>query len=317
MNLKQSLSLFLLIACPLLTFGQVLNIASIFKPGVRVGYTFQPTTSIAEGTDFGMERWQVNLIIPGKTEAEVNIKKLNAGFRQHFFTFNGGLRQIESGNVASDLQVANFALGVTGIKAGIRRGAWAYSLNAGVLQDVNADPFATAYFVGGFARFRIRGIHRQSALGVAMAADGNRLLVFPVLGIRRRLVPRLHLNLLLPVSAGATFRAADNLRFDVSTGFTSLRAGLAVDSANSAFNPTPDILSWTALTTSVKAKVRFSSNMLLVLSAGVHQRTKLEFNRSDAQSITFEGQQLPYVKAEVRINFGKSPLGSQLFGNDF
>lgn len=317
---KQLQTLFLGLTLCLFTTAiqaQYVGFTSLFRPGARVGVQYMPSDLLDETNQFGYSQIRTALIVPLSGGADLNLKKLRASAQQSFLNFNAGIRQYELNNLGIQRELGNFSLGLTGVKAsvGIGTGIWAYTVQAGFLQSLESSGGRAPFAMAALLKIKIKGLNRQNFFGGGLVYAGKRLLPIPLIGIRRKLAKKLHLTALFPVQLDITKKFSKSSRLSwlsAVNGFSSTlqpNAGAITQEA---------LFSFSSFRSSFIYQLRASGNLKLFFEAGMNLFGQAQIYDSDRENKLFDydAHFTPYAGITARFNFGKSILGSQMFGND-
>ncbi len=304
--------------------AQILGLNSIFRPGVKVGAVWIPEGTLADSSTFGMQRLFINTIIPLKTKVDADFKlselrKADLKLRQSFLTLNAGMRQL-SGNLAGDMRVMNAAVGITGVRASLKKGVVFYTVNVGFVQKPEALSDLHPYFMGAVGKLKIKGLRKQNIYGLALAYQwGGIPLPIPLIGWNRPLSKNWSVAILLPASAQVSHKIARRVKSTYAVNLTSFRAGLGQNAASSNILQQPTFqysqvqINW-QLDAKLSSRVAFFSEVGYAPYRNANFRNAVP-NQDDAPAkVGFVGI---YACGGLSFNLGKSPINAQLFGNDF
>lgn len=302
--------------------AQSFGLEALFRPGLRMGATISPAVQVDDSINFQLSNYRMGLIVPIGGQLSLDIKDLKASAHQHFWTLNAGVRQVELEGIVTDKSLYNFTTGVTGAFAGTGKGIWGYTANVGIVQSFSLSDEYNPFFIGGIAKIKIRGIHKQDYYGLLAVYSGARFFPLPIIGFRRKLFEGAHLNLLLPIQADIDYKPHKNIQFVLRTGFGGFRTWMEVDSTAAIFDEQPlareqAVLAFGNITSALEFRYRFNANFKLILEGGYFAPARLSL-RQDQQTehTVFSTPAVPYGRIAFRYNFGKAPINAQLFGND-
>jgi len=298
------------------TQAQSVGFTSLFRPGARIGVQYMPTDLINEDNAFGYRQVRTTLIVPLGGGASLDLKKLKASAQQSFLTFNTGLRQYELETVGLQTEVANFSLGFTGMKAsvGLGTGIWVYSVHAGFLQSLEETGKRTPFAMAALLKIKIKGVNRQNFFGGAVVYAGKQWFPIPLLGIRRKLAKKLHLTALFPVKLDISKKFSKTSRLSwlrTVNGFSApLKGGVS--------NLQDQLFSFGSFRSSFIYQLRLSKSLRLLFEGGANLFGKVQLYDENRENklLEYDAHFTPYAGITARFNFGKSLLGSQMFGND-
>ncbi|MGB0524398.1 MAG: DUF6268 family outer membrane beta-barrel protein [Flammeovirgaceae bacterium] len=296
--------------CP----AQYVGLTSLFRPGARVGVQYMPTDLVEKEVPFGYSQLRSTLIIPMGGAANLDLKKLKASARQQFLTFNFGARQYELGNQGTKREVGNFSLGFTGVSLSTNSGIWAYTVHAGILNDFaiqEQQPFAMAAVM----KIKIKGLNRQDFFGGGLIYAGKRLFPVPLIGIRRKLAKKLHITAIFPVQIDLSKKLSKRTRLSWLNTWNGFSTNMEYVTNGSPQNA---LFAFSALRSSLIFQWKLSNNLRLMLEGGMNTWSNVRVfdSNRDNEWVDADANFTPYVGVTARFNFGKSLVGSQLFGND-
>lgn len=312
------------------SWGQNLGIGFLFRPSVRVGAQAIPQQPVGDSLSFGVNRTFANFVIPlgGSAEVEVDLKRLkkleikkglNAKVQQHFLTINSGLRQFQ-GNYAKPTRHAyNFGVGLTGIKASLRRGLWFYTTNLGIIQSTAQSEGFHPYFLGAGGIIFVKGLRKQTVLGAGLTYWRGGFLPFPLLGITRPLGKKFTMELLLPAQAQVRYKAHKKAELRAFVGLQSFAAGLGA-APPSWLNEAETgnyFLRFSEVRTSLIAEWKVKKRMAFFFEAGATTLAQLDLFR-EGESLHDEAYPIaPFLGVSMQMGLGRAPISTKVFGNDF
>ncbi len=322
-KLSYSLLFFFLFLIPFKSHSQNIGLGFLFRPNMTIGTAIVPTQNVEDSLKFGINRFYANLVIPLSGKLKLDIRNINASFTQHFLTLNTGLRLPQGNLVEENTKIYNFSAGITGVHANIRSGVWFYTLNGGIVQDIQKLNQISPFFTAAGAYIRVKGIYKHNIYGVALLYQYERFLPIPILGINRRYNKKWSLELLLPAQGAMRYKFSKKFRAGVLVGFGSFRAGV-----NPSTNITlPNLgnkgnlnLNYTELKVTSVAELKIKNGIFLSGEAGISTARTLSFLRTSENQISFGASTVPYGAINLHIDLQKSkisPISSRLFGNDF
>ncbi|WP_375559586.1 DUF6268 family outer membrane beta-barrel protein [Bernardetia sp. OM2101] len=303
--------------------SQNIGLGFLFRPNITLGTAIVPTQNVDDSLKFGMNRFYANLVVPLSGKLKLDLKNINASFTQHFLTVNTGLRLPQGNLVEENTKIYNFSAGITGVHANIRSGVWFYTLNGGIVQDVQKLNESSPFFTAAGAYIRVKGIYKHNIYGVALLYQYERFLPVPILGINRRYNKKWFLELLLPAQGAMRYQFSKKFKAGVLVGLGSFRAGV---------NPSTTIilpnlggkgnlnLNYTELKITSVAELKIKNGIFLSSELGVSTARSLSFLRTSDNQIDFGASTVPYGAINLHIDLQKSktsPISSRLFGNDF
>ena len=299
--------------------GQTFGLASLFKPGMRVSGGFVPEVDLSDSLSMGFSGAAVTAVVPLKGDVSIDIKKLKASASAAFWTIGARARMLTfngTGDGVPENRLAyTFGTGVTGVTAGTGRGVWAYSVNIGLLQDPGVKSTYQPYAAAGLLRVKIKGVHRQNFFGVGAAWNGRTFIPVPILGARRKLAKGMHVTVLLPIQADITWKPVKKFEIDLWNRLASFRTSFLY--RPSVGEEEDRMLNYRSLNTSLVAQYKFSGKFKLIAEGGYSYLRNLGFETTDKEDIVeYTSNAVPYVRVSARLNFGSSPVASQLFGTD-
>lgn len=305
------------------SYSQRIGLGFLFRPNLTVGTAIIPTQKVEDSLKFGINRFYANMVVPLSGKLKLDIKNINASFTQHFLTINTGLRLPQGDLVEENTRIYNLSAGITGVHANIRSGVWFYTLNGGIVQDIQKLDKSSPFFTAAGAYIRVKGIYKHNIYGVALLYQYERFLPVPILGINRRYNKKWFLELLLPAQGAMRYQFSKKFKAGVLVGFGSFRAGV---------NPSnritlPDLgsegnlnLNYTELKITSVAELKIKNGIFLSSEIGISTARRLSFLRTSENQINFGASTVPYGAINLHIDLQKSktsPISSRLFGNDF
>ena len=299
--------------------GQGIGISSLFKPGVRVGLSTYPEAAVTDSLNVGFSTARFSAIVPLGGKVQLDWKKLDAKVSQAFLNMSAGVCQVElTGSGPRDLY--RFTIGVTGVKAGLGKGIWAYTANVGLIHDYGVDQQYRPFGAAGIMRVRVKGIHKQNFFGAGIAV--NRFIVpVPIWGLRRKIVKRTHLMLLLPIQADVNWKPGNKLQFSWWNRWHNFSSTLLTNPGNplqSMVFP-QHWMTYRSLQTSVVGQYKVGNKARIIVEGGLSYFRGLRFDTLNGRDelLNESVDPAPFARVAVHVNIGKSPIGSQLFGSDF
>ena len=208
------------------SYSQRIGLGFLFRPNLTIGTAIVPTQNVEDSLKFGINRFYANLVVPLSGKLKLDIKNINASFTQHFLTLNTGLRLPQGNLVEENTKIYNFSAGITGVHANIRSGVWFYTVNGGIVQDIQKLNESSPFFTAAGAYIRVKGIYKHNIYGVALLYQYERFLPVPILGINRRYNKKWFLELLLPAQGAMRYQFSKNFKAGVLVGLGSFRAGV-------------------------------------------------------------------------------------------
>ena len=305
--------------------SQNIGLGFLFRPNITLGTAIVPTQNVEDSLEFGMNRFYANLVIPLSGKLKLDIRNINASFTQHFLTVNTGLRLPQGNLVEENTKIYNFSAGITGVHANIRSGIWFYTVNGGIVQDIEKLNQISPFFTAAGAYIRVKGIYKHNVYGVALLYQYQRFLPIPILGINRRYNKKWFLELLLPAQGAMRYQFSKKFKAGVLVGFGSFRAG--VNPSNRISLPDLNLgnkgnlnLNYTELKITSVAELKIKNGIFLSSEIGISTFRTLSFLRKAENQFNFGASTVPYAAINLHIDLRKSklsPISSRLFGNDF
>lgn len=319
---KAIVTLGLLLLTTAASYAQNFGLQSLFRPGLRLGTTYAFDSDINDTLSFGMTKYRMGLVVPLSGGLSLDLKNLKASVKQDFLTVNAGFRDIRMDGLLSSPHVYSFTAGVTGIRAGTNNGIWGYTVNAGIVQDLEFSSSNNLFFLAGAVKLKIHGLHKQNYYGLIAVYNGGRFLPVPILGIRRKLFDGAHLNVLLPAQVDITYKPVDDVKMTLKSSIGGFRNWTRVDTSKAIFSELNDtdqaILGFANLTHSLEIEYKVSGNTRIILDGGVYAPARVSFNKDVRNDYhAFDPTVVPFVRIAIKFNLGKSLIGSHMFGNDF
>ncbi|WP_338812170.1 DUF6268 family outer membrane beta-barrel protein [Bernardetia sp. Wsw4-3y2] len=305
--------------------SQNIGLGFLFRPNITLGTAIVPTQNVEDSLKFGINRFYANLVVPLSGKLKLDLKNINASFTQHFLTVNTGLRLPQGNLVEDNTKIYNFSAGITGVHANIRSGVWFYTVNGGIVQDIQKLNESSPFFTAAGAYIRVKGIYKHNIYGVALLYQYERFFPVPILGINRRYNKKWFLELLLPAQGAMRYQFSKNFKAGVLVGLGSFRAG--VNSSTSITLPSLTSggkgnlnLNYTELKITSVSELKIKNGIFLSSEIGVSTARSLSFLRTSDNEISFGASTVPYGAINLHIDLQKSktsPISSRLFGNDF
>ena len=229
---------------------------------------------------------------------------------------------IRMGSILSSPHVYSFTAGITGIRAGTNNGVWGYTVNAGIVQDLEFASSSNLFFLAGAVKLKIHGLHKQNYYGLVGIYSGGRFLPVPVFGIRRKLFDGAHINILLPAQADITYKPTDDVRIMLKTSIGGFRNWTKIDTTSAMFSDVDQsdqaILAFANLTHSLELEYRIAKNVRIVADGGIYAPAQIGFHEDiSSEYHTFDSTIMPFARLSFKFDLGKSLIGSHMFGNDF
>lgn len=303
--------------------SQNIGLGFLFRPNITLGTAIVPTQNVEDSLKFGINRFYANLVVPLSGKLKLDIKNINASFTQHFLTLNTGLRLPQGNLVEENTKIYNFSAGITGVHANIRSGVWFYTVNGGIVQDVQKLNESSPFFTAAGAYIRVKGIYKHNIYGVALLYQYERFLPVPILGINRRYNKKWFLELLLPAQGAMRYQFSKSFKAGLLVGLGSFRAGVSPSTSIVL----PNLggkgnlnLNYTELKITSVAELKIKNGIFLSGEAGISTARSLSFLRTAENQIDFGASTVPYGAINLHIDLQKSktsPISSRLFGNDF
>ncbi|TAF32597.1 MAG: hypothetical protein EAZ57_07825 [Cytophagales bacterium] len=302
------------------TFSQTLGLTNLFKSSIKTGVVFIPEGNIGDSSaTFGMRRFFLNSIIPLKTKIDAEfklseLKKADLKARQSFLTANVGWREL-SGSISGNLSIANASVGITGVRASLRHGVVFYTANIGFVQNAEHLEAFHPYFLGAVGRLKVKGLRKQNVYGLVLAYQWGLPLPIPILGWNRPLGKNWSMSILLPVSAQVSHRLSPRVKSAYVLNINSFRAGLIPNTAQTKLREIPTFM-YSQLQLNWQLDVKISSRVALFTELGYtpFRQANIEPLLLRESNQSFMGV---YGMGGLNFNIGKSPVNSQIFGNDF
>jgi len=294
-------------------FSQQIGLNWLFQTGFRAGWQAQSPQNFSDSLQFSLQNFHVSAIIPLSGKVNLDIKKVDLKAQQTFLTMQAGLRQTQFGQLAPKPNLYNIGIGFTHIRASIWNGFWLYYANMGVLRDLESSQ-NDAFFVGAFAKIKVRGLRKQNIYGVALSYTFGNLLPIPLLGFNRKLSKNWDMNLLLPLQAAFIYRFSQKTAIHLQSQIQFFRV-----SVKSLENWTKNSsqLSFQEIRTGVLLRQKIAKNRRLLAEIGWSDARSLDFWDKENQLV--QKNRLNgglYWNFSLQFDVGNSPIGSQLFGNN-
>ncbi len=296
--------------------AQSFGMSRFFRTGMRLTSYYLPEMNLNDSTTFGIHTMNCAFVIPVGGNLNLNLRELNVKFQQTFLTTNFGMRFIQT-NLIDNQQLYNAALGITHVRASLKNGFWFYSANLGMIEDKNYLHKVHPYFLGAFAKIKVQGLRKHTIFGVALTYNSGVFLPVPILGINRKLAKKWDINVLLPVEIALIYHPSKRLDINTKLYFSTFDA--RTGNFMPRFNLSDQIATMTyrEIRAGVRADYKISGKYRLFLEAGTVGFRNLQFAQNQELSIEYTPNFSPYAQLSFHLDFGKSPIGSQLFGNEF
>lgn len=295
--------------------AQYIGFASLFRPGARIGIQYMPSDVLENEGNFGYSQIRSTLIVPMGGGANLDLKKLSASAKQQFLTFNLGARQFQMGDLGLRYELGNASIGFTGMSASTKSGIWAYTIHAGAIQDFKNTNNTTPFAMAALLRIKVKGINRQNFFGGAIVYAGKRAIPIPLIGLRRKLAKKLHVTAIFPAQIDLTKKFSKRIRLswlNAVNGFSS------TVELNSPIQQGNALLAFSSFRSSLILQWKLSKSLRLFFEGGMNTFGQIQVFEEDRSNklVSYNANFTPYAGLTARFNFGKSLLGSQLFGND-
>lgn len=303
--------------------AQSLSLPFLFKTGYRINYLYLPEQNNVD-IRYQMQQVQFQSMFSLKSKASLelanfNFSKMDVGFRQTFLSINAGVRFFDS-NITPEIRTfGNLSLGLTHIRAGIRKGVWLYMANIGTVQDLNAINTIQPFGVVGVANIGILGLKKQNIFGAALAyTQAGRFLPVPIIGFNRQLSNKWDFNLLLPVSLAFNYQWNNktNIRLRVNPQFFQVN----MNNINNRFLPNSDDKTVTLqnrqLEINTILQYKYHKNLRFVIQAGavIGNQLSLQQNKNTYQKNDFDI--FPQFLAGIHFNLSDGWIGPQMLMAD-
>lgn len=293
-------------------FSQHIGLNWLFQTGFRVGWQAQSPQNFSDSLQFSLQNFHVSAIIPLSGKANLDIKKLDFKAQQTFLTMQAGLRHTQLSQVAQKPNLYTLSIGLTHIRASIWNGFWLYYTNMGILRDLESSQ-NDAFFVGAFAKIKVKGLRKQNIYGVALSYNFGNFLPIPLLGFNRKLSEKWDIHLLLPLQAAFLYRLSSKTDIRLQSQIQFFRV-----SVKSLENWTKNSsqLSFQEIRTGILFRQKIAKNRRLLAEVGWSDARSLDFWDKENQLV--QKNRLNgglYWSFSLQFDVGNSPIGSQLFGN--
>ncbi|TAG92672.1 MAG: hypothetical protein EAZ20_02355 [Bacteroidetes bacterium] len=304
--------------------GQSLNLPFLFKTGYRINYLYLPE-QIKNEVRYQMQQVQFQSMFSIKSKASLdlanfNFSKMDVGFRQTFLSINAGARFFDSNLTTNTKTFANISLGITHIRAGVRKGIWLYTGNIGTVQDIENTNEIRPFGIVGVANIQILGLKKQNIFGLAAAyTQAGRILPIPIIGLNRRLSSKWDLNLLLPVNIAFNYAWSNkkNLKFRINPQF--FQVNLHNISPNFLPNPlqnNPITLQSSQLEINTIFQYKYHKNLKFVVQAGGVFANQLSLQQDKKVYQKFNFDIFPQFLVGFHFNLADGWIGPQMFMAD-
>lgn len=311
--------------------AQFVDFRSFFRPGLRMSADWIPNANLDDTTRFGMQHYRVATILPLKTNvgldlsdvklSDFRLKDLNAKASQRFVTFNAGMRQMEMSRIGENRQIWNATIGITGIKASIKTGFWLWTANLGFVESLETD-LPNPFFVGGIVHARIKGIHKQNFLGLALTAGRHNILPIPIVGWRRKLMSKTHINIFLPIHLSIDRKLGKNSVLVWSNNFTAMTTMFSPDRGSELVGANGQVydpvrLGYGGLRSGLSLKMPVMKSFKIQLTGGVSLFDGIRLlDPPRERLISYNRLFHPYATLTLFYKMGNKGISSELFGNE-
>ncbi len=323
------ISLFSLFFFPKKSFSQGLDIPFLFKTGFRTQASFTPIQG-EDNFNMNITHYQLQGIfsLKSRVEADVDLLKLkfDVGLKQNFFTFNTGLRVVQSDFFPekNTNYWGNLTLGYTSIKAGLKNGIWVRTIQAGAVQDVDDLENARPFVLGAIAKVFVMGLRKQNifGLGVAYTPQGK-IFPVPIIGFNRRISEKWDMNLLIPANIAFIWKPNNKFRFRFRVNPNALQVG----SKNLPIfqNPNQNLqftqsnrMQFTTLELNLGIQYQLSKNIRMIAQAGCLFGSNINFRENNTKlgEVKLRDNFIPQITAGFHFNLKDGLFGSQMFMAD-
>ena len=319
-----------IMANALIANGQILDIKSLFRPGVRVTMDWIPEQQWGDSSGFGVSHYRISTVIPLKTKVGVDLSKLklndlklkdvNVQASQRFLTINAGYRDVQISRVGENRKIWNATIGLTGIKATTKSGFWLWTANLGFVESMETSS-PNPFFVGGIVHARIKGVHKQNFLGLALTASRTSVIPLPIIGWRRKLMPKTHINIFLPVHLSIDRNLGKGTSIMWTNNFSAFTSFLAPDQGRETFDGKQYSevgLGYSGLRSGFAFKTKVAKGFKFMLAGGVTVFDRVYLFDTPRKSLESHNRNFhPYATATLFYKLGKKGgLGSEIFGNE-
>ncbi len=308
------LILFLFISTNVL-FAQRFGMSRFFRTGMRLTSYYSPSATVNDSVKFGMQTMNVAFILPVGGNLELRLREFNIKFHQTFLTTNAGWRWINSDFIDKQ-QLYNFSIGLTHVRASLKNGFWFYSANLGMVEDRYYLNEVHPYFLGALAKIRVQGLRKQTILGIALTYNSGTFLPIPILGINRKLHPKWDINVLLPIEFALIYDASKKINMNAKLYFSAFDARTGSFTGQFRLSDQTARMSYSEIRSSIRIDYKIKRRYQLFVELGMVSLRNLQFQQ-DTTKLKYTPNLAPFTQLSLHFDFGKSPIGSQLFGNEF
>lgn len=293
--------------------AQSLYLDFLFNAGVTYSSEIHAPSRLNDSVDFRFQKHRLNFVLPLKTKIGVDLKnfdfkKMDAKASQLFLTAGVGLNQVAF-NEVKEKSIYRGTIGLTGIKAGIRKGVWIYSANF----YINENEYTFTHnmvpnFRGYLTKVKVKSLDFIYFYGGGLIVNLGRFYPVPIFGVHKKMAHRLKATFIFPMEIKINKKLSS--KFDID-------AGLNYDGINtiyrkgSVFQNNEQSVNYRQLKPFVATSAKFSDLKL-----------KLELGWSTFQQYSdFHGnsQRLnnsPYIAVALNYQIGKSLFGEVLKPKD-
>lgn len=315
MHYKIQISIFFLLVFSCKATSQSFNFGFLFKPGITVGAEYNPEATFADSGSFSYMKYRTQLTIPLKTKLDVSLKKLDISSSQTFFTFNTSVRdsKIGFGNEQFHSNIYTGSVGITLLKAGLRKGIWLYSANLSISESENSiQSNPKLNFLGYLVHIKLGGLKFIHFYGAAAVYNQGKFIPAPILGFNVKLAKKTRWMLILPIQSKITYKISNKNSVDFAvtlSGFNSVVKDKFLT------NETEAILNYRHLKTFIGYNQKIGKTFRLITEFGFSSLRTLKFSESLYDN-SYKISPTPYIAVSLQIKFNKSLLDNFAEGVD-
>lgn len=296
--------------------AQLLNLNRFFAPGLNLHAEWIPVSQLADTSQFGVNRYNLQLIVPLKGDLSVKLRKPDLKVRQTFLAINAGFRQpsitTASPLMATKNNIYTLSGALTGISASFRDKIWLWSIGGGFTESDNTFSHLKPYGLATVLRIRIKNLKTQYFYGGAISYTPSFLLPVPIAGLTTKLSSQDRLTLIFPVQANLNHSFSETFNTDIALGFGGFNSGYQTP----IFGSNPIRLNYRQIKLSAQANYNPTKRVQFSLELGIAAARNLtaKFGNTTLRDFTPKAQ--PFVGLNLYINLKGSILESRGFGND-
>lgn len=320
MNKKFLLSLLLSLLFVISTFGQFLDIVTLFKPRMNVygEYVMSQKNDISGRDIYGAG---FGIFVPIKSKLDVKISwqdalkikqvkdvknALNVNAYQVFSNFGGGYSNFSILN-NNDLYSVYGGITAYHLKFKKKFRLNVYSFKVDVKEDFEGKTIIPNYQVL-LGRVKFFNINTQGFIGAyASYSNNSSFIPVPVFAINTKLNSTYSFLFMFPVQARITAKVSSGFKQDLVLGLNTRNSGIADDNLGIIKRY---YYSEYGLKFSTQSRLRLADKAFLFAELGWQDFTTINYYDGGSKTATTHPNGNFFAKASLYITFGKGILGS-------